>query len=653
MNKNKSDFSFLLLVLDVFLLNVSFLAMSFWKLGHLGLPPLYAKLLFGLHIIWIAVALSIRKFNKDSYRSFRDSIILFIKFGAYTVFITSFLVVIFGHSYFSRLQIYGTLFIFSLLETAIYCLWSIYNKRKDWRRVTQKTADAKEKTGYSIYLIFGDFYLFTFSFLAVYYVKRGTLDLTDRYEQLILVLYSVWLVTSLITGKLQKGNYRNFYYAVSPCVKASLLSMAVMSFVIFAFRLFYLSRMQTFGTLCLFFILEVPVFFIYFKYKAISKGGKDAETLDEIKALIRHSDESLEITGKEVTTPVNEKLQAALDFFNPWLFRFIDGCLDLKEIDRNDTAIISSNRIISVNTLDDNSLRLFINLHKVNDIRWINKYFLEVYNKLENGGYLVGSADTILLYKKKIYEKYPQKVATVFYGLHFLFFRVLPKLPVIKKIFLALSQGRARVLSKAEVLGRLYFCGFEVVTQTQIDNRLYYIARKSKLPSSDISPTYGPLIKLKRAGIDGQVFSFYKFRTMHPYSEYLQKYIYEHNSLETGGKIENDYRITEWGKIMRKLWVDELPMIYNWVKGDISLIGVRPLSTHYLSLYNDELKELRREVKPGLIPPYYADMPETFEEICDSELRYLEAYMKNPVEAQWTCFRKAFDNIVIKGARSR
>lgn len=113
-----------------------------------------------------------------------------------------------------------------------------------------------------------------------------------------------------------------------------------------------------------------------------------------------------------------------------------------------------------------------------------------------------------------------------------------------------------------------------------------------------------------------------------------------------------DFRVAEWGKVMRRLWLDELPMLYNWVRGDLQLFGVRPLSPQYFSLYPQDLKELRKEVKPGLVPPFYADMPVTFDEICASERRYIEAYLKRPVRTQVVYFWKAVWNIVFKGARS-
>jgi hypothetical protein len=79
---------------------------------------------------------------------------------------------------------------------------------------------------------------------------------------------------------------------------------------------------------------------------------------------------------------------------------------------------------------------------------------------------------------------------------------------------------------------------------------------------------------------------------------------------------------------------------------------VRPLSKQYFNLYSKELQEKRIRYRPGLIPPYYADMPETLEEIQESELRYLDAFEKKPVRTQFIYFWKAFYNILFRRARS-
>jgi len=128
--------------------------------------------------------------------------------------------------------------------------------------------------------------------------------------------------------------------------------------------------------------------------------------------------------------------------------------------------------------------------------------------------------------------------------------------------------------------------------------------------------------------------------------------VHRQSNLESGGKFKNDFRIAGSRAFLRKLWLDELPMLINLFRGDLKVVGVRPLSQHYYSLYSKELQEKRIKYRPGLVPPYYADMPKTLEEIQATELRYLEAYEKHPIRTQWRYFWKAFYNIVFKKARS-
>ena len=140
---------------------------------------------------------------------------------------------------------------------------------------------------------------------------------------------------------------------------------------------------------------------------------------------------------------------------------------------------------------------------------------------------------------------------------------------------------------------------------------------------------------------------------MHPFSEYLQDYIFHQNELQEGGKFRNDFRISKEGKIFRKFWLDEIPMFINFFKGDMKLIGVRPISKQYYSLYSTELQEKRIRTKPGLLPPFYADMPKTLEEIIASELKYLNAYEQAPLKTDIKYFFLSLKSILIQGARSK
>ncbi|MBV6510884.1 MAG: hypothetical protein FMNOHCHN_00362 [Ignavibacteriaceae bacterium] len=321
-------------------------------------------------------------------------------------------------------------------------------------------------------------------------------------------------------------------------------------------------------------------------------------------------------------------------------------------IEDKGTKILSTTTVFNVQTLEGEGLKNLVNVQKINDIRYINKFFEAVNNLLPDGGIFIGCAETMEERRVRILRKFPKPLAYPYYFFDFIVKRVLPKTRLTRKIYFMVTGGRNRVISLPEVLGRLFSCGFEVVKHTEIDNQLWFIARKVKEPAFNEYATYGPFIKLNRLGRNGKMIQVYKLRTMHPYSEYLQNYVYQMNALAVGGKFKDDFRVTSWGKLFRKLWLDELPMLINWLKGDLKLVGVRPLSAHYLGLYTEELRARRRNFKPGLIPPFYVDLPKTLDEIMASESRYLESFEKAPFRTDIKYFFKALRNIFIKRARS-
>lgn len=90
-----------------------------------------------------------------------------------------------------------------------------------------------------------------------------------------------------------------------------------------------------------------------------------------------------------------------------------------------------------------------------------------------------------------------------------------------------------------------------------------------------------------RPGKDEKIFKLYKFRTMTDARD------------ENGNLLPDDVRLTKFGRLLRSTSLDELPEVFNILKGDMSIIGPRPLLVRYLPLYNEEQKR-RHEVRPGL-----------------------------------------------------
>ena len=323
------------------------------------------------------------------------------------------------------------------------------------------------------------------------------------------------------------------------------------------------------------------------------------------------------------------------------------------DLNNGSTMVTATTTRFNIEKIPPDRYSNIVNLKRINDIRRINKFFESVNGKLDNGGIYIDSVETYIRRKARILRKFIFPFNWVHYTFDVIVTRVFPKLPVFKQIYFAVTRGRNRVLSRAETYGRLYSCGFEILETREIGDVQYFVTRKVKTPHFPENPTYGPIIRLKRHGKNGELFNVYKLRTMHAYSEYLQEYVYKLNDLQEGGKFADDFRITTEGKFFRKFWLDEVPMLLNFIKGEMKLIGVRPLSSHYFNLYSDELKEKRIKHKPGLIPPFYADMPVTLEEIMESEMKYLNAHEKHPFRTDVKYFFKAWQNIIFKKARSK
>jgi len=104
----------------------------------------------------------------------------------------------------------------------------------------------------------------------------------------------------------------------------------------------------------------------------------------------------------------------------------------------------------------------------------------------------------------------------------------------------------------------------------------------------------------ERLGLNGRKFKMYKFRTMVPEAEKLKSDLAAQNEMDGPVfKIENDPRITPVGRLLRKTSIDELPQLFNVVKGDMSLVGPRPALLNEVKQY-DSWQRRRLTIKPGI-----------------------------------------------------
>ena len=135
----------------------------------------------------------------------------------------------------------------------------------------------------------------------------------------------------------------------------------------------------------------------------------------------------------------------------------------------------------------------------------------------------------------------------------------------------------------------------------------------------------GPILFLqKRVGRYGNPFYIYKFRTMITDAEKLGKQI----------TVGNDSRITKVGAVLRKYKIDELPQLFNVLKGDMSLVGPRPEVPRYVELYSEEERHVL-DVRPGitdLASIRYKDENDILGKVDNPEEYYINVIMKDKLK---------------------
>lgn len=305
--------------------------------------------------------------------------------------------------------------------------------------------------------------------------------------------------------------------------------------------------------------------------------------------------------------------------------------------------------------LEDISPRLTFLSRPLNTVERLDEMLYVANWRLQDGAYLCAHSMTAALKRSLTLARYPWGINYLMVAWDYLWHRMCPKLWLTRRLYFSITGGKKRTMSRVEILGRFYRAGFEVVDEQFREGEFFVTVRKVAEPIDDKAPSGSPIIHLRRIGKGGKEIVVHKFRTMYIYSEYVQPYIYHYQSLERGGKFKQDYRVNFWGRFLRRIWLDELPMVWNMLRGDLKLVGVRPLSRQYFGLYTPEMQQLRTRTKPGLLPPFYYDRhtPETIEDVQESERRYLEAYLKRPFATDWRYFWGIVGNILFRRKQSK
>ncbi|MCG8581767.1 MAG: sugar transferase [Bacteroidales bacterium] len=316
-------------------------------------------------------------------------------------------------------------------------------------------------------------------------------------------------------------------------------------------------------------------------------------------------------------------------------------------IGSDSTVLISDNSHISLPIQKHVNLRNIVNVRQINDVRYINKYLCKVNERLPDAGIFIGCVESTVNRKQKLFKGHHNLFTRLVWLFCFIVHRVWPKVPRLRRLYFFLTKGRYRWLTIAEVLGRVVSCGFDIIEFKELEGRVYFVVMKTHEPDHNMNPSYSPIFAMRRVGKNGKMIKVFKFRTMHPYSEYLQDYVIRLNGYNEVGKPANDFRLTGWGRFFRKYWLDELPQILNVLMGNMVIVGMRPLSKTRFNELPKDVQEKRVKFKPGCIPPYVAlNMPDSESNI-EAERIYMADKEKSPFMTDVKYFFMALRNILM------
>jgi hypothetical protein len=204
--------------------------------------------------------------------------------------------------------------------------------------------------------------------------------------------------------------------------------------------------------------------------------------------------------GQAEKTSLRESI---LEFAPENALRYVEKSVDLYS---SNTFTLRSSELYNIQKLPNYRYDVLVNFMPLNHIRGVNKLFTTVNDKLPDKGIWVCCYEPQSVTKRNILSRYPVVFGWLYYAAFFCYKRVLPKLFMTSRLYFDITEGKNRVLSKAEVLGRLCYCGFDIVDERKIGDLNYVVARRKIRPKVIERRVYGLFVKLNRIGKNGRKF---------------------------------------------------------------------------------------------------------------------------------------------------
>jgi lipopolysaccharide/colanic/teichoic acid biosynthesis glycosyltransferase len=504
-----------------------------------------------------------------------------------------------------------------------------------------------------------------FILLVLSAILAGTILGKGRVEMIVLIITFAWILSVFLTDKyVHKYPQRYFTYLISSHLKAAIL-MALFLWLMGSIVGPMVAPLNVLWTGHIFFVLADFLASIPRQRDIPDKQFSVSDLLLDSEDVVDDRSFDSGYTNTDLspidTQTIVRQIQSDLD---KTIVEFIEKNLPDLQVSNGDVLVLDD--VTTTNHKSKSApVGLLVGRTSLNDVHRLNMFLQFCVKRINMEGYFVVRYMPLENIVKNLKDRYTGLFYWAVVILHFIWYRAIPKIPWLDTLYfwrkiswldtfiLSITKRRNRALSKAEVWGRLSYYGMHVIAESRGDGEIYLIAQRVALPVQGKRPSFYPIVALEKVGLDGKIIRMHKIRTMFPFSEFLQKRIFEEHGLASTGKFANDFRLTGFGKFLRKFWLDEFPQIFDWLRGDVKLVGMRATSRHFLSLYPKELIDLYVQIKPGLIPPIFDESIDGFDQIVEVELTYLQRYWDQPFRTDVLYFFKTFTDIVFKGVRSK
>lgn len=378
--------SFKYLIIDFFLLVASFFAVNYFKYETLAIREPYLHLFIFFLCLWLIISLLTKKFRRESFSSgYLVYLFLLIRSAVYLLSGVALMVVLTGETGYSKFFIFGTFGLFVLLEIIVFTAGFIHARGKKWGLPVVRPKDRN----ISLFLLIGDLLLFIFSFFLVNYFKRHTWALTQEYEIFFFIMLGLWVITAAFTAKFDKRHLQTFFFAVSPYLKSIIFMALIMATLVVGLEMFHYSRAQIFSFLLLFGCLDMVLLLAYYTNR--KEIIHDVESTQEIRSIMRQTYLATNADSEEdrrslLFQPIAARMKDVYLKDRPQVYDFLNKAINFSGISRLETMILDTPEMSNFTLISLSHTRLMINLHRINDIRWINRYFLQAHAMLVDGG---------------------------------------------------------------------------------------------------------------------------------------------------------------------------------------------------------------------------------------------------------------------------